>query len=219
MISHRKVLVCAVLSILLSGLAVGLAAAAPDASKSAQFATVDLERAFDSYNKKETLEKELATEFGQVKAWFDLRADNKLLSDEDFNQLVALKGKAQPTDEEKKKTDDITNRSKQLEQEFTSLQQKSGPTPEESARLKDLQAQINRIDATLKEESKKKDEELGRKRVELSRQVMKDVEAVVSTVAQSKGLAMVFNKPTAEPGLVVYSSLDITDEVIKKLNK
>jgi outer membrane protein len=216
---------CGIIAILISGLFLGTlvcgsAALAADAKATGQvLGTVDVEKAFNGYEKKKQLEGELMTSYEQMKQKLELRNANKLLTAEECSQLAELKLKAKPIDADTKKIEELTNLSKQREQEFQTLQQKTAPTDAEKTRLTQLQDQIKNADAALKDEETKYQEELNKKRVDLSVQIMQEVNTAVAAVAKEKGLSLVFNKSAGEPGLVIYSNLDITDEVLKKLNK
>lgn len=213
-----------IIAILISGLflgtlACGSAAPAADAKAGQLLGTVDVEQAFNGYEKKKQLEGELMTSYEQMRQRLELRNSNKLLTAAECGQLAELKLKAKPTDADAKKIEELTNLSKQREQEFQSLQQKAAPTDAEKTRLTQLQDQIKSTDAALKDDEVKYQEELNKKRVDLSVQIMQDVNTAVAAVAKEKGLSLVFNKSAGEPGLVIYSNLDITDDVLKKLNK
>lgn len=219
---RRSLTIIAVLvsALVLGILATGTAAPAADAKSVAQvFGTCDVEQAFNSYEKKKVLEAELQTYYDQAKAKLELRQANKLLTDAEFTQLADLKSKAKPLDADTKKIEEITNTSKQREQEFQGLQQKTSPTDPEKTRLLELQDQIKKADQAIKDDETKYQADLNKKRVELSQQVMLDVNTAIGAVAKEKGLAIVFNKSVAEPSLIIYSNLDITEEVLKKLNK
>jgi Skp family chaperone for outer membrane proteins len=208
-----------VLGVFAVALAGGMAFAADAKATGPVFAVVDVEKAFDGSEKKQTLEKELAAYLKGIEDWFQLRSTNKLLTPEEFTQLTELRNKPKQEEADKKKIDEFLALSKQREQEFQTLQQKQGATDAEKARLKELQDQITKTDASMQEEEKKRQVEWTNKKIELSKQVMADVEAAVADVAKEKGLTMVFNKAIGEPGLVVYANIEITDEVLKKVNK
>lgn len=218
MLKSRGILAILALGLFLSVFTGGSSFAA-DVKATASFGTVDVEKAFDNYDKKKQLDQELMNYADQLKQKLDLRKTNKLLKPEEFNQLAELKVKPNPTDDEKKKIEDFLALSKQREQELQALQQKQDTTDVEKARLKELTDQSANTDAALKEELGKSQNDLAGKQIDLSRQVMQEVEAAIAEVAKAKGLTIVFNKSASEPGLIAYSSLDITDEVLKKLNK
>jgi Skp family chaperone for outer membrane proteins len=212
-----------VLAVLISGFVLGAltcgSAFAADAKSNTQvFASVDVEQAFNNYDKKKQLEAELMQAYDQAKLKLELRGTNKLLTTDEFNQLADLKMKPTPTPADKTKIDELTAASKQREVEFQSLQQKSPMTDADKARLSQLQDQISKTDQSLKDDQGKYEQDLNKRRVDLSTQLMLDVNAAVGTVAKDKNITMVFNK-SGDPGFVIYSSYDITDDVLKKLNK
>jgi len=194
-------------------------AAAEAKAPAAAFGTVDIEQAFNGYEKKQQLEQDLMIFYEQIKQRLELQNTNKLLTAEEFSQLADLKSKAKQDEADKKKIEDLLALSRQREQEFQSLQQKQNATDAEKARLKEMQDQIGKTDALIKDDQGKYESELNKRRVDLSRQVMQEVETAVAAAAKEKGLTLVFNKSVGEPGLVVYSNVDITDDVLKKLNK
>jgi len=214
----RGVLAALVLALIL-GVSAGSALAADAKAAGPQFGTVDVERAFNEYEKKKQLDEQLMTSAEQARQKLELRSTNRLLTADEFKQLADLRTKPKQDDADKKKIDEILALSKQREQELQTLQQKQDSTDAEKARLKELQDQLNGSDASLKEDTSKYQTELRTQQVDLSRQVMQEVEVAVAAIAKDKGLSLVFNKSAGEPGLVIYSSMDITDEVLKRLNK
>lgn len=215
----RAIIGIALLSAFVFAVSAGAIFAADPKAGTVLFATVDIEKAFDGSTKKAQLEQELQTYYRNIEQWFQLRNANKLLTAEEFAQLVELKNKPKQEEADKKKIDELLALSKQRDQELEALRQKQGATDAEKARLNELQEQMKKSETQMQEEEKKQQAELTKKRVELSKQVMTDVDAAVAAVAKEKGLTIVFNKSAGEPGLVVYSSLDITDEVLKRLQK
>jgi len=217
MLKLRGILAVIIFGLFLSALASSLALAAD--AKPMTFGSVDVEKAFNGYEKKAQLEQQLAGEVAQAEQWFQLRNSHKLLTPEEFKELTDLKAKAGPAETDKKRIEDILALSKQRDEAFQALQQKSNLTDAEKTQLASLQVQVKQCDSSIAEEQGKRVEELGKKRVELSKQVMQEVEAAVAAVAKEKGLAMVFAKSVGEYTFVVYSNVDITDEVLKRLNK
>lgn len=213
-----------IIAVLISGLILGALACPPasaaDAKTTTQvLGTVDVEQAFNGYEKKKQLEQELMSLYDQAKQKLELRQANKLLTTEEFTQLADLKVKPKPTDVETKKIEELANTSKQRDQELNSLQQKTTPTDAEKTRLAELTSQLAKTDAAIKEDESKYQDDLNKRRIELSGQIMQDVNTAVSAIAKEKGLSIVFNKSVGEPNLIIYSSLDITEDVLKKLNK
>ena len=217
MLKLRGILAVIIFGLFLSALASSLALAAD--AKPVTFGSVDVEKAFNGCEKKTQLEQDLAGQVAQLKQWYELKSSNKLLAPEEFKQLVDLKAKPNQNEADKKNIGELLALSKQRDGAFQALQQKSNLTDAEKTQLASLQEQVRQCDSSIAEEQGKRVEELGEKRVELSKQVMQEVEAAVVAVAKEKGLAMVFAKSVGEYTFVVYSNVDITDEVLKRLNK
>jgi len=202
------------------GIVLSILMAAPARSAEAQvFATLDIERAFNDYTKKQDLDKQIMTDLQGLQSKLELRKTHELLSSTEFEELATLKAKVTPTDAEKKRIEELESASTQREQELQALRQKTTPTDAEKTRMAALQDQIKQTDTELKDAAKQADADWQKRRYELSKQVMDDVQAAVATVAKSKGITMVFNKSVGETVLVIFSTNDITDEVLKKLNK
>ncbi len=213
----RGIIAVSVLGLVLSTL-IGTTAIAAD-TKTGNFGTIDVEKTFNEYNKKKALDQELIAFADKLKLKLDARKGNRLLTADDSNLFVELVTKADATDAEKKKIAELLDQSKQLEVEFQGLQQKQNATDAEKARLSELQARSLKTDELLKADQDKYEADFAKKRMDMSKLIMQEIETVVASMAKDKGLNVVFNKSYGELGLIVYSSVDLTDEVITKLNK
>lgn len=205
----------AVAGVILSTFLVGSALAA----ETSNLGTVDVEKAFNGYKKKQQLDQDLAAFVEELRQKLELRQTHRLLDKEEFSQLEELKGKSKATDAEGKKIEEIEGLSREREKELQTLQQKVGPTDEEKARLIALQDQAKKSDEELKGTEKEFEREVNKRRIDLSQEVMGEVEAAVAAVAKQKGLDVVFNKSLGELGFIIYSSVDITEDVLKRLNR
>ncbi len=218
MLRFRGPLAILIPGLILGTLVAGSAFAADSKSATQVFATVDFAKAFEGYEKKQQLAQQFDSQVLQANKRLELRNANKLLTVDEFNQYADLSVKAVPTDADKKKIDEFASLSKQREQEFQSLQQKPSPTDADKTRLTELQDTIKKADAQIKDDTDKYKNDLGKQQEDLSKKLIDDVNTAVSAVAKEKGITIVFNK-SGDPGLVVFSSFDITDDVLKKLNK
>jgi Skp family chaperone for outer membrane proteins len=217
MLKIKTVYLILALAVLAAAFGSAFAAAVPQAAP--VFGSVNLDKVLSSYDKKQTYDQQLQAYQAQLEQRLELRGTNKLLTTEEFNQLADLIAKANPADTDKNKIEELQNLAKQRDQEYQSLQQKPNATDAEKAQLKDLQAKIDKAAAEFDDSKAKSESDLSKKYNELSEQLTKEVEAAVAAVAKEKNLAMVFSKSLGRTELVVYSSNDITDDVIKKLNK
>lgn len=216
---YRGVFAVIITGLILGVLAAGAGIAADAKSTVPVFAIVDFGKAFDGYEKKKTLEGDLKLAAQQAQMKLDLRIANKLLTTEEYAQLVELKLKAKPTDVELKKIDEILNLSKQREQELLSLQQKNPPNDADKLRLAQLGDQIKKSEQEHKDVGTKYDADLTKQSMDLSAQLIQDLNVAVAAIAKEKGITVVFNKSSTDAVIVVYCSLDITDDVLKRINK
>lgn len=197
----------------------GLSFAADPKPAPGSFGCVDMEAVFNSSQKKKDNEVKFQAFVAQKQQQVDLRQKNRLLTAEEYAQLVELSAKPAATDVEKAKIAEILNISKTRDQEIQTLQQKKDATEPEKARLIALQAQLAQSDQALKDDATKFSEEIEKMRDALSQEVKADINKTVEAVAKEKALAVVFNKTAGDVVLVVYASVDITNDVIQKMPK
>lgn len=205
--------------LLLSAVVVAPAFAAAPQPAMPAFGSVDVDRAFAASERKKAVSSELDTYGRQLQSNLELREANKLLSEQELAQVRDLKAKASLTAAEQSNVESLLAKSRELDKEFAALQQKPNPTAEESARLKELQSMVEAGKTALTREQEKYSADFSKRQSDLLKQAIDDIDAAVAAVAKGKGLSIVFNKSVGQLNIVVYSSVDITDDVIKKLNK
>jgi len=183
------------------------------------FACVDVQKVMSGYNKGKEIDDQFRTLVQNLQTKLKLRQANKLLTDEEFKQLADLKVLDKPTADDQKKIESLTATSNQREQEFTTLQQKPNATDAEKAKLKEYQDRIDKANAALASDQEKYQADLTKQDADNQRQNTEAIETAVSAVAKDKGIAMVFTKTIGPYPIVMYASTDISEDVIKKLNK
>jgi Skp family chaperone for outer membrane proteins len=183
------------------------------------FGTADADSLFKDYTKRQQLYSDLDALKVKLEGELELRNANRLLTDDEFKQLADLQAKAQKTEAEQKKIDELLGTSKQRDQDLQTLQQKSGATDAEKAQRAELENRLKAVQQALQDNKTKFEDELNKKLIEANQQVTQDIEVAVTAVAKEKGLAVVFNKSFGAAEFVLYSSVDITPDVLKKLNK
>jgi Skp family chaperone for outer membrane proteins len=197
----------------------GAAYSAEKSSAAPTIAMVNVEMVFSQSDLKKKLDADLQIFGTQLTQKFDLMKNNMLLTPDELGQLTELTAKPNPTADDTTKIHTLTQTETQREQELTSLQQKQGATDADKARIKVLTDQGAKAVEALKAEKDADEQKFQVRQVDLSRQVMAQIEATVAVVAKSKGYSIVLNKAFGSATFVVYSSNDITDDVLQKLNK
>jgi Skp family chaperone for outer membrane proteins len=210
-----------VVMISIFGLAVGLFFSSARAAESSKptFGSVDVEKVFAGYNKAKQQSQDLQVYVEQMRNKLTERKANRLLSTEEFNQLMDLETKANPTTDDKKKTEQIKELSRQREQELEGLQQKKDLTTADRDRLNELQDQIGKTDSALQSDQDKYQKEIDKRKSDFIQQGLQDIQAKVASVAKSKGISIVFTRNLGDAMFVIYSEVDVTEDVITALNK
>lgn len=215
----RGILAALIVSLIL-GILSGNAAFPADAkAATSAIGSADANTLFNEYDKRKQSYQELETLQAKLEAQLELRNGNRLLTDEEFKTLVDLETKPQKQEADKQKIEELRALSKQRDQELQALQQKQDATEEEKAKRRELENRLKNVNEILQQDKGKFEKELNTKFLEVNEEVTKDIEAAVAAVAKDKGLAIVFNKSFGAAEFVLYSSVDITDAVLKKLNK
>ncbi|MFA6665587.1 MAG: OmpH family outer membrane protein [Armatimonadota bacterium] len=205
-----------VLTLMFAAIAVSSAHAADN---KAAFGTIDIEKVFNNCDKTKQLSQELAAYRDQLSLKLDTRKINRLLTNEEFNQLADLQTKQNPSAADRARVQELLDMSRLREIELQGLQQKPNLTESDKARLNELQDQITKTQSIMQADAAKYQAELEKKNVDMQKEVLDSIAQATASVAKEKGLSMVFSKSLGQIQFIVYSSADITDDVIKNLNK
>jgi Skp family chaperone for outer membrane proteins len=203
------VLVCVIAAVGLIG--AGTWAAAPPEPK---IGVVDGQKIDGNAPRIKQYKEELDA-FGNVlKVKLDIRAQNRMLDENEIKELIDLKAKDKPTDADNTRVKALTDADRAKFDELQKLQEAKEPNDQQKARLKelmDLQQKSKDMGTAL---SKDYDGQYQSKAIELQGKIDAEVRAVVAKVAETKGLSLVFDK-----AVVVYGGIDITDDVVMRLDR
>lgn len=143
---------------------------------------------------------------------------HRLLSEADQRVLgqIGVKdaNKTQLTQEEQASKKRIEAASKTLFDEFQGLQQKQQSTPGETARLRELTHLDTETVKRIKDRQTSAQEELQKQANDARLKIDTDIKDAIHAVAKAKGFNLVFSSE-----VLLYCDNDLTDEVVKKLNK
>lgn len=205
-----------VASLIICAVTVAIAA---DAKAVMQFGTVDIEKAYAGYQKSAQIKDELKAAYDKANLKLDLMKANKLLTSEEIAELVELSTKDKQTEADKARINALLDASKKRDQEMQMLEQKQDASDAEKARLQQLIEQRKNSEEAYKKSFETLQKELNNKENELLSAAKKDIVDAVAAVAKEKGISIVFNRSIGLADFIIYSAVDITDDVIKKLNK
>lgn len=194
----------------------GLAAALTMTLASAQsYGVVDFARVI---NEADVAKKNL-TELEQLQQRYNTLLQNLqanlLLKDDERQELYGVITSATaPTEAQQKRVQDITALSQQRAQELATLRQKPAPSETEKLALDQYTQMETKSREALQGLAQQLDAQL-QDRLQKSRQeVRTQVKDAIAAVAKEKKITLVFDTEA-----VLFCDNDLTDEVIKRINK
>ena len=190
------------------------AAAAPAAPGQQVFGSVDINKLQQDSSRKAKYDTDLRALADRLDATFKLQAQSMMLSPADQNELGTLLNTPRPTDAQRAQVTALQTRAAANAQQLTDLQQKKDPTPADTAQLGVLtdlatsgQKTVQDIGAGYQAQLKKVSDDDNA----AFTQVVKEA---IAAAAKERGLTMVFTSDVA-----VYTTNDITEDVVKRINK
>ncbi|MCE5324552.1 OmpH family outer membrane protein [bacterium] len=193
----------------------GLMATAASAADQAQkIAVVDVEKVYTNAPRVKQYSEELNA-FGQdLSKKVDIRNQNMMLNEAEIQELVTLKTKSNRTAAEDARIKEIESTERTRDDQYRNLQATKEPTDEQKAQLKELQDMRQKAKDTLDALAKDYDGQLKSKQQELLGKADADIRGAINKVAGEKGITMVIAKDA-----VLFGGLDITDDIIKNLDR
>lgn len=138
----------------------------------------------------------------------------RFLSEAEIKEMADLYQKRTPTDAEKKRLTDLEAKAKEKSDLKRRIENTAAPTDEQKKQYADLNDLEQKSQGTLKNLNDDFSRTVNNKDIELSNKTILGIRQAVAKVAQEKGLAVVFDSKVA-----IYTANDITQDVIKAINK
>jgi Skp family chaperone for outer membrane proteins len=189
------------------------AVAAP-ASGMPVFGSVDINKLQAQSTRKTKYDTDLHALDDKLTTAIQQQAKYSMLSTADQNELGSLLTSPHPTDSDRARITALETKSDQAAQQFTSLQQKKDPTPADTAQIGTLNDMNTAAQTTLHDIAAGYQAQLKKLSDDDNAAFTLSVKEAINAVAQQRGLSVVFTSDIA-----VYTANDITDEVIKRINK
>ncbi|MGQ9454496.1 MAG: OmpH family outer membrane protein [Armatimonadota bacterium] len=202
------------LGAILAGLVVILALPAWAADNTPKIGVIDIQKVLrDAPRMKQYMEEydNLRQQLAQI---LDIRSQNLMLDEAQIKELIELKTKPSPTENDKARIAELEKIERERDAEFKQLQSATNLTDAQKARLKELQDLQEKSKATGKALEDNYNSRLQNKLQELDQQADTDIQETVKKVAEAKGLSLVLVKDA-----VRFGGIDITDDVISKLER
>ena len=205
---------------LLGGAALTLAFAltspahAASATGTPQFGSVDINKIQAQSTKKTKYDADLHALADKLDFQFKQQAASVMLTEAEQTELGTLLGKNNLSDSDRASITALQTKSTKDAQELTDLQQKKEPTPTDTNRLAALTNQYQAGQQALQKIGDNYQAQIKALSDKDNAEFTQNVREAIAAVAQQKGLAVVF---TAD--IAVYTTNDITDDVVKRINK
>ena len=176
--------------------------------------SVDIGRLQTGSTRKVKYDTDLRTLADRLDATFKVQAQNLMLTAPDQNELGTLLATPRPTEADRARVTALETKAAANAQQLVDLQQKKDPTPADTAQLgalSDMNANGQKIVQDIGAGYQTQLKKLSDDDNAAFTQAVKDA---INAVAQQRGLTVVFTSDVA-----VYTTNDITDDVIKRINK
>ena len=178
------------------------------------FGSVDIQKLQTQSSKKAKYDTDLKALADRLDTAFKKQAASIMLNKTEQTELGALLSKATQTDADQSRIAVLQNQSNKAAQELTDLQQAKAPSPADTSRIAALTSQYEDGKAALQEIGDGYQAQLKTLSDKDNTEFTQSVKEAIAAVAQQKGLSVVFTSDIA-----VYTTNDITDDVVKRINK
>ena len=178
------------------------------------FGSVDIQKLQSESTKKAKYDTDLHALADRLNTAFTQQAASIMLTKAEQTELGGLLSKAGPTDTDRTRITVLQAQASKSAQELTDLQQAKAPSPADTARIATLTAQYDAGKAALAEIGDSYQTQLKTLQDKDNTEFTLSVKEAIASVAQQKGLSVVFDS-----NLAVYTTNDITADVVKRINK
>ncbi len=190
------------------------AKAAPASGDMPVFGSVDINKLQTQSSKKAKYDTDLHALVDRLNTAFKQQASSIMLSKAEQTELGGLLSKTNPTEADHNRINALQAQASKAATELTDLQQKKDPTPADTARVDVLTRQYESGKTALQEVGDGYQGQLKALSDKDNTDFTQSVKEAIAAVAQQRGLSVVFTSDVA-----VYTTNDITDDVVKRINK
>lgn len=184
------------------------------ANSSLAVGTVDIPKVKAEAPRIKQLAERLDRLGAELDAKISVRAQNVMLTEEQVKELIDLKLKGKPTEQEKARIKELTDLERANDGELKKLQGTAQPDDKQKARLNELTEMQKKSKTLADQMAKDYAAQYQNEGVSLSNTADAELREVVTKIAESKKLAFVFDKDS-----VFFGGTDITSDVIRLMDR
>lgn len=174
---------------------------------------LDLQRVAEEYEEAKKGQAELSQMEEQFRKQIEDLEAQRFLEDAERQELARLKAIPKPTDEQRKRIEELLKASRDRANVLRALQQNTNMAPQERQLLEKYSALSRKMDNEIQLLTDKLEGQLRARGEELSRKLTENVKKVAEVVAKERGITAVVDKQ-----VIITGGVDLTDEVLKRLN-
>lgn len=205
-----KQVACLVVALMIAALVAPFALAQEQAPR---LGVVDMAKVLEGYTEFQASDAEYKQFLRDRQGQLQQRMSVRLLRDDELKEYQNLTSVVAPTDDQKRRLEELRALAEKRENELNGLSRLSDPTPEEKQRLTELQAVADKADEEISGLQQRLADEINQRNKELSEKLNQKIEAALAAVAREKRVDYILSKDA-----VLYGGRDLTDEVLAKLN-
>lgn len=210
--NFHKITIFGAAALALSSLPCHRVAAAPAGTPI--FGSVDIAKVQSQSARKTKYDTDLHALADRLDAQFRQQTASVMLTKAEQAELGTLIGKSRQSDSDAARITALQTKASATAQELTDLQQKKDPSATDSNRMQSLTLQYEAGKAALQTIGDGYQTQLKALSDADNVEFTRSVKEAISAAAQQKGLSVVFTSDIA-----VYTANDITDDVVKRINK
>ncbi len=210
----RSLLILGTAALALAPFQLARPASAAPASGMPTFGSVDIQKLQTQSAKKAKYDTDLRALAERLNTAFTQQAASIMLTKAEQTELGGLLSKAGPNDTDRARIAVLQNQASKAAQELTDLQQVKTPTPADTAHIAALTTQYDTGKTALSDIGEGYQAQLKALQEKDNTEFTLAVKEAIAAVAQQKGLSVVFDS-----NLAVYTTNDITADVVKRINK
>lgn len=190
--------------------------ARPAQAQTAQFGVVDVGKVLNESKSRTAVAGELQRTERSYQNILQRLAQGsaRFLTEAEITELSGLYEKDKPTEVEQKRIGALEAKGDQLKRELTTIQNTAKPDEAQTARFSTLNDTFEKGGASIQQVNRALSAKLQEKARDADQKQLAAVRTAVAKVAKAKGLSVVFTGDIA-----IYATIDITDDVVKEVNK
>lgn len=210
--NRSRRMACVIAAVLAIIVATGAAAYAAD--NALKIGIINVQKVYDNAPRFKQYMEMLVKLQEELGSKLEIRSQNLMLPEEQIKEIVDLKIKQKPTEQDTARIKELSDIERANDAELKRLQGLKDLTEQDKAKLNELTEMQKKARIAGEEMEKDYNSRLHASRQDLENKASADLQEAVNKVAEEKGLTYVIAKDA-----MLFGGVDVTDNVISKLDR